>query len=134
MLRNFKVILVVLVVLVLAGGAYAFAAGNTDTPLSAAGYSAKTVAGYAVTDLKYNLKSGDPTLVDTITFKVEGAVLADTVQLQTSLLEGKTDWKDCTIGAATDLVQPITCTYTTGTPLLIADVSQTNIVASSNTK
>ncbi len=29
MLRNFKVILVVLVVLVLAGGAYAFAAANT---------------------------------------------------------------------------------------------------------
>jgi hypothetical protein len=54
MLRNFKVLLIVLVVIVIAGSAYAFAATNT-VPDSAAGYKANVVHGYTVENIVYDL-------------------------------------------------------------------------------
>ena len=60
MFRNFKVLLIVLVVIVIAGSAYAFAAANT-VPDSAAGYKANVVPGYTVTNIVYDLDATDPT-------------------------------------------------------------------------
>lgn len=130
MFRNFKVLLIVLVVIVAAAGAYAFAAANTVED-SAAGYKASTVSGYAVTDLVYDLKSDDPTLVENITFSISpitGAVPAAIVKIQTAA----TGWKDCDLTAGTAPAMSVTCAYTT--PFLALDsVVAMNIVASSTT-
>jgi hypothetical protein len=127
MFRNFKVILTVLVVLVLAGGAYAFANSNGTLPATEAGYSGSVVAGYEVTDVKYNLNE-EANLVETIQFKLTGTLDAVKVYVQTA----DTGWKDCStgIGEATSHVQLVTCTYTT--PFLpLAEITKLNIVASS---
>ena len=128
MLRNVKFLFVILAVLVIAGSAYAFAATNT-VPDSAAGYKANMVNGYEVTSIVYDLDAADPTLVDAITFDIEpiaDTVVAAIVKLQT--VTGGT-WTDCTLGTATLLVRPVTCTYGT---LNLIEVTALNVVASSS--
>jgi hypothetical protein len=128
MFRNFKVLMFALMVIILAGGAYAFAATNT-VPDSAAGYKANTVPGYTVTDIVYDLDATTPTVVDAITFKIapsSGAVVAAIVKLQT-VTAGS--WKDCTLVAGTAPSMSVTCTYGA---LDLIDVTALNIVASSS--
>jgi hypothetical protein len=127
MLRNFKVLMLVLAVLVIAGSAYAFAATNT-VPDSAAGYKANVVPGYTVTDIVYDLDATDPTLVDAITFAVapsSGTVVAAIVKLQTATAG---TWTDCTLVAGVAPSMSVTCTYGS---LALVDVTALNIVASS---
>jgi hypothetical protein len=128
MLRNFKVLLTVLVIIAVAGSAYAFAATNT-VPDSAAGYKANVVPGYTVTNVVYDLKSTDPTIVDKITFDIapsSGTVVAAITKLQT-VTSGT--WKDCTLVAGTAPSMTVTCTYGS---LALIDVTALNIVASSS--
>ena len=130
MLRNFKVLLTVLIILVIAGGAYAFAAQNT-VPDSAAGYKANVVAGYTVSNIVYDLNEDNPTLIDKITFDIVPndpslATEAATVKIQTADLG---PWTDCTLGTATAHSKPVTCTYGA---LQVLDVNALNIVASSS--
>lgn len=128
MFRNFKVLLIVLVAIIVAGSAYAFAATNT-VPDSAAGYKANVVPGYTVTNIAYDLDATDPTLVDKITFAVapsSGAVVAAIVKLQT--VTGGA-WTDCTLVAGTAPSMTVTCTYGS---LELANVTALNIVASSS--
>ena len=128
MFRNFKVLLIVFVAIVVAGSAYAFAATNT-VPDSAAGYKANVVPGYTVTNIAYDLDATDPTLVDKITFAVapsSGTVVAAIVKLQT--VTGGT-WTDCTLAAGTAPSMTVTCTYGA---LELANVTALNIVASSS--
>ena len=130
MARTFKVMLVALVVLVLAGSAYAFAAANT-VPDSAAGYKANEVSGYTVTEVVYDLNASDPTLVDKITFKVgptTGTVEAALVEIRTV---SAGSWKVCTLGTAAAHIIPVTCTYTSPT-LALADIVALDVVASSS--
>jgi hypothetical protein len=131
MLRNFKVLLIALVILVIAGGAYGFAAANT-VDASAAGYKANAVSGYDITSIKYNLNT-DPTLVDTITFT---ATPHDSTAPVVALVKVQTatggSWTDCTFGDPTEKAMPVTCTYTDPT-LTLASVTALNIVASSTT-
>jgi hypothetical protein len=127
MVRTFKVMLVALVVLVLAGSAFAFAAGNTVEP-SAAGYTGATVSGYDIEAVIYNIDITDPTTVDEITFDIHpttGTVVAHTVYIQTA---ASGDWTLCTLAAGTAPLMKATCT-TTG--LVITDITALNIVASS---
>ena len=128
MLRNFKVLMIVLVVIAVAGSAYAFAASNTVAD-SAAGYKANVVPGYTVTNIVYDLKATDPTVVDAITFSIapsSGTVVAAIVKLQT-VAAGT--WKDCTLAAGTAPSMDVTCTYGS---LALADVTALDIVASSS--
>ncbi len=100
MSRNFKVLLAFMAVLIIAGGAYAFAAANT-IEASAGGYKDAVVSGYTVTGVVYDLDATDPTTVDAITFSISpstGAVVAAIVKLQT-VTAGT--WKDCTLVAGT---------------------------------
>jgi hypothetical protein len=130
MLRNFKVILIVLVVLIIAGGTYAFAAANTVDD-SAAGYKANEVPGYSVTDVVYDLNATLPTQVDEITFSISpisGDVVAAIVKIQTA---DAGTWKDCTLVAGTAPAMDVTCAYTAPV-LMLADVTALNIVASSS--
>jgi hypothetical protein len=128
MFRNFKVLLIVFVAIIVAGSAYAFAATNT-VPDSAAGYKANVVPGYTVSDIVYDLDATTPTVVDAITFKIapsSGTVVAAIVKLQT-VTAGS--WKDCTLVAGTAPSMDVTCTYGA---LDLIDVTALNIVASSS--
>jgi len=53
MSRNFKVLLFVLAVIVIAGSAYAFAAANT-IPDNNVGSGVSTVSGYVISNIEYN--------------------------------------------------------------------------------
>ena len=131
MFRNIKVLLIVLAVIVVVGGTYAFADANTVPP-TAAGYAASTVSGYTVSSIVYDLNATDPTLVDKITFSVSptsGTVVAALVKVQTTT---SGTWKDCTLTAGTAPAMSVTCTYTSPT-LALADITALNVVASSTT-
>jgi len=129
MLRNFKVLLLVFVVIAIAGAAYAFAAQNTVED-SAAGYKATVIPGYTVTDIVYDLDAADPTVVDEITFDIaptSGSVVAAIVKVQTAAAG---TWADCTLAAGVAPSMSVTCTYGA---LALEDVTALNIVASSST-
>jgi hypothetical protein len=128
MFRNFKVLLIVFVAIVVAGSAYAFAATNT-VPDSAAGYKANVVPGYTVTNIAYDLNATDPTVVDKVTFAIapsSGTVVAAIVKLQTATGGA---WTDCTLVAGTAPSMNVTCTYGS---LNLVDLTALNIVASSS--
>ena len=127
MFRNFKIMLIVLVLIVAAGSVYAFAATNT-VPDSAAGYKANVIPGYTVSNIVYDLDTTDPTLVDAITFDVapsSGTVIAAIAKLQTATGGA---WTDCTLVAGVAPSMEVTCTYGA---LNLIDVTALNIVASS---
>jgi hypothetical protein len=129
MSRNLKVLLFVLAVLVIAGGAYAFAASNTVAD-SAAGYKATTIDGYNVENIVYDLDATDPTVVDAITFDLtplSGSAVASTVKIQTA---NGDSWTDCTLAAGSGSTMGATCTYGS---LQVSAVTALNIVASSST-
>jgi hypothetical protein len=128
MFRNIKVLLAVVVVLALAGGAFAFAAGNT-VPKSAAGYTANVVSGYTVTNIVYDLNKDNPTNVDNISFTIAPSTIDDpvakTVYLQTAL---SGPWTLCVV--TTDTATTAKCTPAISP--VITDVTAMNIVASSS--
>lgn len=136
MFRNFKVLMAILLVFVLIGSSYAFAAANT-IEVSNAGQGVQTVSGYAITSLVYNLKTSDPKSVDTIVFTVTpdagggNKVAAASVYLQADASAG---WIKCALGAP-DVNKAVvaTCDYTATVSLLMVDVDTTNVVASSTT-
>jgi hypothetical protein len=128
MFRNFKVLLIALVAVVIAGSAYAFAAANT-VPDSAGGYAASVVPGYTVTSIVYDLDATDPTLVDLITFNISptsGTVVAAIVKVQTAAAGS---WTNCSLEAGTPPAMEVTCTYGS---LELADITALNVVASSS--
>jgi hypothetical protein len=127
MFRNLKVLMFALAILVIAGGAYAFAATNT-VPDSAAGYKANVVPGYEVTGIVYDLNATNPTLVDEITFSIfptSGTQKALVVYVQT-VTDGV--WTSCTLVDATLPARDVTCTYGA---LTVESITALNIVASS---
>jgi len=129
MFRNFKVLLIALLAIVVAGGVYGFAAANT-VPDTAAGYKASTVSGYTITNIAYDLDATDPTLVDAITFLAApstGTLVAAVVKLQTATGGA---WTNCSLVAGTAPSMTVTCTYGS---LPLADVTALNVVASSTT-
>ena len=129
MSRNFKVLLVVVAVLALAGAAYGFAAANT-VEKSAAGYSAKAVSGYAVSKIVYDLNADNPSLVDNISFVIAPTTAGDP-DAKTAYLRTETGgaWTTCVVTTA-DLVTSAVCTPTIS-PTVTA-ITAMNIVASSS--
>jgi len=130
MFRNIKVLLIAVVILALAGGAYAFAAGNT-VEKSAAGYTANVVSGYTVSKIVYDLNADNPTLVDNISFVIAPTTSGDP-DAKTAYLQTATggDWTTCVVTTA-DLVTSAVCTPSVS-PTVTA-VTAMNIVASSST-
>ena len=126
MFRNFKVLLFVLAVLVLAGSAYAFAASNT-IEASSVGSGVSTVSGYAVTNVVYNFATNDPTQVSSIEFDLDKAAGTVKIQLDATAVTGDTnwDWAPCTISSL-----HVTCTPTA--TLLTTAIKNLNVAASSN--
>jgi hypothetical protein len=126
MFRNFKVLLFVLVVIVIAGSAYAFAAANT-IEASSVGSGASTVSGYSITNVEYNFATNDPTQVSSIEFDLDKAAGTVMIQLDSTAVTGDTDWDwaPCTVSTL-----HVTCTPT-GT-LLTSAIKNLNVAASSN--
>jgi len=121
MFRNFKTLLFVLVILTIAGAAYAFAANNTIAA-SNAGYGTSTISGYAIDSVVYNLDDADPKLVNQITFSISGSVEPALVKLNVTAPES---WKDCSYNLGTAL-----CAFTPAIPL--TDITKFDVVASSS--
>ena len=126
MFRNFKVLLSVLVVLVIAGSAYAFAAANT-IEASSVGSGTSTVSGYVVSNVEYNFAAGDPTEVTSIEFDLDKAAGTVKIQLDSTAVTGDTDWDwaPCTISTL-----HVTCTPSA--TLLTSAIKNLNVAASSN--
>jgi hypothetical protein len=126
MFRNFKVLLSVLVVLVIAGSAYAFAAANTIED-SSVGSGTSTVSGYVVSNVEYNFAAGDPTEVTSIEFDLDKAAGTVKIQLDSTAVTGDTDWDwaSCTISTL-----HVTCTPSA--TLLTTAIKNLNVAASSN--
>ena len=70
--RVSKLFLILIVVLVFATAAYAFAASNT-VPSSYAGEGSSTISGYTVTNLVYSLNASNPSNIDAVSFTLNAA-------------------------------------------------------------
>ena len=133
MLRNFKVLLFALVIIALAGSAYAFAAGNT-VPDSNTGFGESIVSGYTVSDIVYNYVAAAPTTLDSIEFVLTSDGLLNTqkpvVKISTTAGVADTDFATSTCAVSATAPWVATCTFTT--PIDVADVVALNVLASSN--
>jgi len=102
--RSLKVASVLLIVLVLSMGIYAFAAANT-VPASSAGDGSGAISGYTVTAIHYVLNTTNPGNTDSVTFTLSAAPAAGgTVKIT---LDG-TNWYSCT-----NVTTAVTCVTTT---------------------
>jgi hypothetical protein len=122
MFRNFKVLLTVLVVIVIAGSAYAFAAANTGVTASKAGEGSAAITGYAVSDISYTLHTDDKTLLDAVVFTLDAAATNVKVQVVDA-----GDWYTCT---NTLLVWTCDTDATPGPQATVASMDKLTIVAS----
>lgn len=81
--RSSKMFVVVLMALVFATAAFAFAATNT-VPGTYAGEGAGTVSGYTVTNVVYNLNAATASNIDSVTFTLNAAASTVKVRLDTT--------------------------------------------------
>jgi hypothetical protein len=88
--RSSKMFVVVLVVLVFATAAFAFAASNT-VPTSYAGDGFGTISGYTVSNIAYGLNGTTPSNLDSVSFTLSAA--ANTVKIK--LVATGTTYYDC---------------------------------------
>ena len=84
MFRSSKLFVVVLVVLVFATTAFAFAAANTMPPSTYAGEGSSTTSGYTVSNVVYNLNAGTPSNIDSVTFALNAAATNVKIRLITT--------------------------------------------------
>jgi hypothetical protein len=118
MFRSSKLFLVVLVVLIFATSAFAFAANITGLPATTrAGEGATVIGGYAVSNLDYTLNPTSTSTVSAVSFTLDNPAATVTVSL-----DGGTTFVNCTNPSANNW----TCSTTTS----VASASQLVIVAS----
>lgn len=92
MLRSSKYF-IVLLVLIFATAAFAFAATNTMPLVTAAGEGARVISGYTVGNVDYNLNAGTPSNIDSVDFTLAPAApLTSTVKVD---LEADGSFYDC---------------------------------------
>jgi hypothetical protein len=118
--RMSKLFIVVVVALIFATSAYAFAASNT-VPGTVAGEGAGAVSGYTVTAIVYNLDATTPSNIDSVTFTLSGA--ATTVKA--SVTPGT--FYNCTVVTGNNW----TCT-TTAPQATVTGATNLDIIAKNN--
>lgn len=123
MLRNLKVLSIVVVVVILAVSAFAFAAANT-VPATKAGDGLGVVSGYTITNVQYTLNGTDPSTLDSVSFDLGAAAATGKVKAQLVATTGT--WYACTQVGVTTVW---TCT-TTG--LTASSIDQLRVIAASN--
>lgn len=80
---RFSKFFVVLLVLIFATAAFAFAASNT-VPATRAGEGVSVTAGYTVTNVVYNLNATTPSNIDSVTFTLNAAASTVKIRLVTT--------------------------------------------------
>jgi hypothetical protein len=122
-----KIIVAAIVILAVAGGAYAFTASNT-VPATTAGAGSGVVSGYTITNIHYVLDTTTPANIDSMTFSVSPVIPSTSggvVTAQATLSTGGPDNYSCTTNTAGALV---TCA-TTVPQLTAATITGVTIVA-----
>ena len=118
MFRSSKLFVIVLVVLIFATSAFAFAASITGLPATTrAGEGATVIGGYTVSNLDYVLAVANPSTVSAVNFTLNAAAADVSVSL-----DGGTTFTGCTDLGSNNW----SCTTTTS----VAAASQLVIVAS----
>jgi len=127
MLRNFKVVLIALAILIIAGSAYAFAAANSIPTPGYAGSGESDVSGYTVSNIEFTFDTNDPTQVTQIEFDLNHA--ARIVRIQTdATLDPNWDLADCTADGSNH----VTCVPANSAPSWnTVDINKLNVAASS---
>ena len=120
MLRNMKVLSIVVVAVILAFSAYAFAAANT-VPATKAGDGSGAISGYTVSNVAYNLNATNPSSLDSVDFTLSAAA----TQAQIKLVAAGSTWYTCSIVTSNDW----TCDTTGAT---VASMDELKVVAASN--
>ena len=118
--KRIRLIVVLVVVLLSAIGAYAFTASNT-VPATQAGIGSGAITGYTISNVAYTLNS-NPANIDAVTFTISPAA-AGTVKAQ--LVTGGT-WYDCT-----NVSGSVSCDTTVGTQATVAPANSLSVVATS---
>lgn len=100
---------VVLLVLIFATAAFAFAATNTMPAVTAAGEGARVISGYTVGSVNYNLNATTPSNIDSVDFTLSPAApVTSTVKVglvsggsfyNCTTSDGGTTWSCLTAGA-----------------------------------
>ena len=131
MFKKFGILFVALMIVVLAGASFAFAAANTVAQPGGAGYKASVIGGYTVTNVVYDLNDTDPTKLAKIIFDIAPAspntAPAVTVKISTTVsTEPNYSAATCVISGTTPVIA--TCTTTVD----VVNVVALDIVASSS--
>ncbi len=116
---HLRLIVVVVLVVLAATGAYVFTASN-NVPATNAGSGSGVISGYTITNVAYNLSNSNPNNIDTVTFGISPAS-ANTVKIQ--LLGGGT-WYSCVNATGS-----VTCNTTVGTQATVSPAVQLTVVA-----
>jgi hypothetical protein len=115
---------VVLLVLIFATAAFAFAATNTMPAVTAAGEGARTISGYTVGGVKYNLNGSNPSNIDSVAFTLAPAApLTSTVKIRLDTTGGA--FYNCTSANGTNW----TCD-TTSTPITVTEADELRVITS----
>ena len=82
-LRSSKVFVIVLIIMILATSAYAFAASNT-VPTSNAGEGQAAIGGYTVTNVAYTYSTANPSMLTFVDFDIAPSATKAGVSLVTA--------------------------------------------------
>lgn len=88
-----------MVVLILAASAFAFAAANV-VPETGAGDGSEVISGYTVSNIHYNLDAANPANIDSVQFTLAPTAGAGTPVTVRAQLNGAA-WSTCTVTAGT---------------------------------
>lgn len=116
---HIRLLLVIVLVVLAATGAYVFTASNT-VPNTNAGSGSGSISGYTISTVAYNLNSTNPNNIDTVTFTI-APTTAGIVKIQ--VVNGGT-WYTCTNSSGS-----VSCDTTVGTQATVAPANQLTVVA-----
>jgi hypothetical protein len=116
---HLRLLILVILIVLAATGAYVFTASNT-VPNTNAGSGSGTISGYTISNVAYNLNATNPDDIDTVTFTIAPTAAA-TVKIQ--VVNGGT-WYSCTNTAGS-----VSCDTTAGTQATVAPADQLTVVA-----
>jgi hypothetical protein len=116
---HLRLLILVILIVLAATGAYVFTASNT-VPNTNAGSGSGTISGYTISNVAYNLNATNPDDIDTVTFTIAPTAAA-TVKIQ--VVNGGT-WYSCTNTAGS-----VSCDTTVGTQATVAPADQLTVVA-----
>jgi hypothetical protein len=115
---------VILLVLIFATAAFAFAATNTMPLVTSAGEGARTISGYTVGGVNYNLNATNPSNIDSVDFTLAPAApLTSTVKIRLDTTGGV--FYGCTSANGTNW----SCD-TTSTSIAVTDADELRVITS----